>query len=143
MMQWRDPVEHDRMAELDRIIASSPADASCEAPGGKKRVLRGDGRRQNVMCVECSTRFCDHVMPTVRLMWYQARVLIGLTRGWSNQELADHLRVVSQTANVYVSEICRITGLTSRLELALWAYERRAYLEGIVAAGPRRGRRKQ
>lgn len=140
-MQWQEPAQDARMAELDRIIAREPEKPAKRPASGKNRPLPMNRRSHNEMCSQCSTRFCDHVMPEVPVTWYRARLLLALTNGWSNQEVADYLGVEDRSVNVYVSTTCRITGLTSRLELALWAMGRREKLLEIIANGTTSGKR--
>lgn len=126
------------MAELDRIIAREPEKPAKRPAGHKNRPLPMNRRSHNEMCPQCSTRFCDHVMAPVAPQWARARLLIGLLHGWSNLEIAEKMKLEEGSVKVYITLTCRDFGLTSRLELALWAYERRAYLEAIVARGKRR-----
>ena len=45
-------------------------------------------------------------------------------RGLSNREIADQLVVTRKTAEAHISHILTKLGLTSRVQIAAWAYER-------------------
>jgi predicted ATPase/DNA-binding CsgD family transcriptional regulator len=58
-----------------------------------------------------------------------------LAHGLSNREIAQQLVISERTAEAHVAHILTKLGLTTRLQIALWASEREAAIGGITDAG--------
>ena len=92
--------------------------------------------RVNHLCLACMTRTCEHVMPTATPHFSRREIQIVrlMSCGLSNKELATAVGLNEGTVKVYLHNINRKLGLTSRWELMLWAHNHAALLAEPAAS---------
>jgi DNA-binding CsgD family transcriptional regulator len=54
----------------------------------------------------------------------EREVVLLVMRGLSNREIADELVVTRKTAEAHIGHILAKLGLTNRVQIATWAYDR-------------------
>jgi DNA-binding NarL/FixJ family response regulator len=77
--------------------------------------------------------------PAERLTRRQFQVIAAVVDGASNKDIAAQLGVSEQTVKNQLSRIFDMLGVSSRLELALYAVHHRLLASGTASAGPKRG----
>ena len=80
--------------------------------------VEGPGRK---VCLQCMSRVCEHMVRPHMLRPGLVNILALLVRGLSNKEIAQASGLTVSTVKQYMSELFRVTGFTSRLEVGLWA----------------------
>jgi DNA-binding NarL/FixJ family response regulator len=61
--------------------------------------------------------------PAAGLTEREADVVALIARGLSNEEIAQQARITRATVKTHVSNVLAKLGLTSRLQVVVWAYE--------------------
>lgn len=85
-------------------------------------------------CQTCHSRVCEHMVgPFPRISRRRAQVLLRLSGGLSNREIAGLCGITEGTVKVYLSRIFSLVGVKSRLEAALWARDHAAELLELAA----------
>jgi DNA-binding NarL/FixJ family response regulator len=91
--------------------------AVLRASTGEKLWTRADIRRVTGVSMRCEDYLCDDVPLTRR----EHQVLHGLTFGWTNRRIAEHLQISSETVKEHVQHLLRKLGVEDRTQAAVWA----------------------
>jgi DNA-binding NarL/FixJ family response regulator len=59
-----------------------------------------------------------------RLTQREGQIVDALLRGYTNKEIAQHLRVSDQTIKNQLTTLYRKVGVSGRMELVMWAVKR-------------------
>jgi DNA-binding NarL/FixJ family response regulator len=97
-------------------------------------------RAPRPLCLECLTRVCHHFdsRPAhLRPRYLEAIRLLG--GGLSNKELGIAMELTEGTVRVYLHDIFRLLGVTSRLELALWGRDHADVIGAPAVSGESNG----
>ncbi len=85
-----------------------------------------------MICTECLTRDCRHMVRPPQLTERHVDILRLLALGLANKEIGARLFITTGTVKVYFSrDIFPRIGVKSRLEAALWALNHAKLLEQI------------
>ena len=99
--------------------------------------------RPRPICLECMSRVCRHFEAAPpRLMPQEVRIIGLLGGGLSNKELATAAGLTPATVKVYLSRVFPKLGLTSRLEVALWARDHQALITDSACPAQKEGKEK-
>lgn len=88
-----------------------------ELPG-----VEPEHKRPDPVCIQCQSATCEHICPPPRLSPRMVQILLLLTAGARNKEIAAQLKIKEGTVKVYLSRtLFPKLKVDSRVNAAIWA----------------------